>query len=167
MTDSIRKDIAALEHMTAKELRQRYEEVFGEPTRSGNRRWLIRRIAWRLQALAEGDLSERARRRAKELARDADLRLRPPLKSVELAEPVTLKTVTSKIDLSRDERLPMCGTVLSRIFKGHEYHVTVLPNGFEYDGEAYRSLTAVAYAITGSHWNGYQFFGLAKRKGTP
>jgi hypothetical protein len=52
--------------------------VFGEATRAGNKSWLIKRIAWRLQALAEGDLSERARQRAKELANDADLRLSPP-----------------------------------------------------------------------------------------
>ncbi|HRP63656.1 MAG TPA: DUF2924 domain-containing protein [Phycisphaerales bacterium] len=49
-----------------------------------------------------------------------------------------------------------------RRFKGHDYMVTVLPNGFEYDGEVYRSLSAVAHAISGSHWNGLLFFGLTK-----
>ncbi len=61
--------VAALERLTVGELRQRYLEVFGEPTRSGNRRYLIKRIVWRMQAIEEGDLSERARRRARELAR--------------------------------------------------------------------------------------------------
>ena len=60
------------------ELRTRYAEVFGETTQAGHRTWLTKRIAWRLQALAEGDLSGRARRRAAELANDADLRLAPP-----------------------------------------------------------------------------------------
>lgn len=156
-------EIETLRRMAVKELRRRHMELFGEENRSANRQYLFRRIAWRLQALAEGDLSERARRRAQELARDADLRVRPPRELVTAPSPAGLKTVTGKVAVSRDERLPMPGTVLRRVFKGHEYHVTVLPNGFEYDGQAYRSLTAVAHAITGSHWNGWHFFGMATR----
>ena len=75
---NIGREIAALRRMTPKELRARYAEVFGEPTRSGNREAMVKRIAWRLQAQAEGGLSERARRRAEQLARDADLRLTSP-----------------------------------------------------------------------------------------
>src|SRR5260370_11956029 len=71
-------EVAALQRLGPKQLRARYAEVFGEATAANNRTWLIRRIAWRLQARAEGDLSERARRRAEELADDADLRLSPP-----------------------------------------------------------------------------------------
>lgn len=153
-------EIEALRRMTVKELRRRHVELFGEENRAGNRQYLFRRIAWRLQALAEGDLSERARRRAQELARDADLRTRPPCELTMPPAPADLKTVTGRIALRRDERTPAPGTVLRRVFKAHEYHVTVLPNGFEYDGQAYRSLTAVAHAITGSHWNGWHFFGL-------
>ena len=159
----VQKEIAALRRMTVKELRKRHVELFGEENRSANRQYLFRRIAWRLQALVEGDLSERARRRAQELARDADLRSRPPPELVMAPAPADLKTVTGKVALSRDERLPMPGTLLTRVFKGHEYHVTVLSNGFEYDGQAYRSLTAVAHAITGSHWNGWHFFDMATR----
>ena len=62
MTLNIGREIAALRRMTPKELRARYAEVFGEPTRSGNREFLIKRIAWRLQSQAEGGLSEPARR---------------------------------------------------------------------------------------------------------
>src|ERR1700722_8755864 len=75
---NLAKELAALQRLGTNDLRARYAEVFAEPTRSGNRPWLIKRIAWRLQANAEGGLSERARQRAEELARDADLRLRPP-----------------------------------------------------------------------------------------
>src|SRR5438445_3315810 len=81
MTTSIEQRIAALGRMTPAQLREKYLEVFGEPSRSGNRGFLFKRIAWRIQANAEGGLSERARRRAEELARDADLRTtlpRPP-----------------------------------------------------------------------------------------
>src|SRR5438309_6991243 len=80
-TTSVEQTIAALGRMTASQLRDRYLEVFGEPSRSGNRDFLFKRLAWRIQANAEGGLSERARRRAEELARDADLRTtlpRPP-----------------------------------------------------------------------------------------
>ena len=51
--------------MTVGQLQARYAEVFGEPARSGNRQWLFRRVAWRVQAMAEGDLTERARERAR------------------------------------------------------------------------------------------------------
>ena len=66
--------------------------------------------------------------------------------------------------VQRDERVPPPGTILTRPFKGREHRVTVLPNGFEHDGEVYRSLSAVAHAITGSHWNGLLFFGLNKER---
>ena len=59
-----------------------------------------------------------------------------------------------------DDRLPMPGTMLQRKYKGHIYEVEVLDGGFAYDGEVYRSLSAVAYAITGGHWNGYLFFNM-------
>lgn len=61
-----------------RELKERYAELFGEETRTHNRAWLFKRIAWRIQSLAEGDLSERAKQRAAQLAHDADLRLSPP-----------------------------------------------------------------------------------------
>jgi hypothetical protein len=75
---NILNEVAALQRLTIAQLRQRFSEVFGEATLASNRIWLVKRIAWRMQALAEGDLSQRARQRAAELARDADLRLNPP-----------------------------------------------------------------------------------------
>jgi hypothetical protein len=73
---NVGKEVAALQRMTVRELRERYAEVFGEETPADNKAWLVKRIAWRIQALAEGDLSQRARHRAAELANDADLQLR-------------------------------------------------------------------------------------------
>jgi hypothetical protein len=75
---NIVNEVAALERLSVGRLRQHFAELCGETTKAGNRTRLVKRITWRLQALAEGDLSERARRRAAELARDADLRLNPP-----------------------------------------------------------------------------------------
>jgi hypothetical protein len=74
MDFNVVREVAALQRLTAKELRGRYAEAFGETTNTKNRAWLVKRIAWRLQALAESDLSERARLRAADLANDADLR---------------------------------------------------------------------------------------------
>src|SRR6516225_3012287 len=78
MTVNVAREAAALQRLTVPQLRQRYAEVYNETTNAGNRVWLIKRILWRMQALAEGDLSQRARQRALELANDADLRLSPP-----------------------------------------------------------------------------------------
>ncbi len=78
MTLDLDRQVAALRQMTIGQLRARYAQLTGEPSRARHKEQLLRRIAWRLQALAEGGLSERARRRAAELARDADLRLGHP-----------------------------------------------------------------------------------------
>jgi hypothetical protein len=94
--------------LTVHELRSRYGEVFGEPTLANNRVWLIKRIAWRLQALAEGDLYERARRRAVELAYDVDLRLNPP-KEADL--PLPERTTTKPGREQADRRLPPPGSI--------------------------------------------------------
>jgi hypothetical protein len=155
----VRRELAALRKMTPKELREKYAHVFGEPTRSGNRDFLVKRIAWRLQANAEGGLSERARRRAEQLARDSDVRLRAP--SVLNVAPLN-RTKTGRISDGADDRLPTRGTIITRAYKGRTIEVTVLEDGFEYEGAVHRSLSAVAKAITGSHTNGYQFFRLGK-----
>jgi len=152
---SLRRELAALEKMSAKQLRVRYRELFGDESRTGNRQWLFRRCAWRLQARAEGGLSERARRRAMEIADDADIRFVTPRQVVpDGSKPREIHST----DIKPDDRLPMASSVITRVFKGRNHDVTVQPNGFEYDGAFYKSLSAVAYAITGSHWNGYHFF---------
>jgi len=153
--NDLRRELAALEKMSTKELRHQYRELFGDESRTGNRQWLFRRCAWRLQARAEGGLSERAKRRATEIADDADVRFVPPRPVVPDGDKPRQVYST---DVKPDDRLPMPGTRITRAFKGRTYEVTVQPNGFEYDGELYKSLSAVAYAITGSHWNGYHFF---------
>ena len=155
MIQNIEQEIASLQAMTGAKLRVRYAEVFGEPARTGHKVWLIKRIVWRLQALAEGDLSERARRRAAELAQDADLRLSPPRQ----------KQITSasnqrngKASAPTNGYLPLPGTILTRWYKGQALQVQVQHHGFEYKGQVYKSLSAVAKAITGSHTSGHLFF---------
>ena len=156
---SIAREIAALQRLTVHDRRRRYAEVFGEATRSGNRFWLVKRIAWRLQALAEGGLSDRAKRRAAELANDADLRVIPP-RTLTLGtdEPPPPKTLR----FQSDDRLPPPGSVLTRKYKGRDVQVLVRADGFEYYGKVYPSLSAVAQEITGTHINGFLFFRLNK-----
>src|SRR5262249_24928360 len=116
-----------------------------------------RRLGWRLQMLAEGGLSERARRRAAELADDAEVRLMPPrVRPTPAAEPAGV--ATHVLPPRADDRLPPPGTVLTRRYKGSDVQVLVLASGFEYAGQVYPSLSAVAGAVTGSHCNGFLFF---------
>lgn len=154
MTVNVAREAAALQRLTVPQLRLRFAEVYQETTNAGNRAWLVKRILWRLQALAEGDLSERARQRAAELANDADLRLNAPATLV-LPIPATLPPTPRPQD---DDRLPPPGTILTRPYKGRTLQVQILTEGFAFDGRVYPSLSAVAKAATGSHCNGYLFF---------
>lgn len=156
----IGRETAALGKMTVAELRIRYVEVFGGSTTSRHKQFLIRRILWRMQANEEGGLSARAKRRAQELAADSDVRLTAP--RMMTATP-TAPVKAATIQISQDDRLPMPGAVIVRCYKGETIEVRVLPKGFEYEGEVYRSLSAVARKVTGTHWNGYHFFRLAKK----
>jgi hypothetical protein len=110
-----------------------------------------------MQALAEGDLSDRARARAAELARDGDLRLTAPKE-----QPEVERTAATPIAAVLDPRLPGVGTVLTRRYKGGEVRVKVAADGFEYAGDRYGSLSAVAKAVTGTHTNGFLFFRLTR-----
>jgi hypothetical protein len=152
---NIVNEVAALQRLSVGQLRQRFADLFGEATAASNRTWLIKRIAWRLQALAEGDLSERARRRAAELARDADLRLNSPQSKSTTTAPLPESV---RVSAPVDHRLPPPGTILIRPYKGQRVQVQVLTDGFAYAGRVYPSLSAVAKAVTGSHCNGFLFF---------
>ena len=151
--DAVGMEIESLRRLKTGELRTRYRDLFGEASPSFSRAHLFRRIAWRLQAETEGELSERARRRASELANDSDLRLRAP------------RSFWREIEghgesPTRDPRLPPTDTVLERVYQGQILRVTVLANGFEYHGKPYASLSAIAHRVTGTRWNGFHFFGL-------
>jgi hypothetical protein len=159
MIPDLAHQLTTLKRQTVADLRARYAELFGEPTRAGNRAWLVKRIAWRIQALAEGDLSQRARQRALELACDADLRLSPPRSTLQAMAEADTSAKPPSIRVS-DPRLPPPGTLLRRPYKGMILQVQVQEDGFVFDGQRYPSLSAVARAITGSHCNGFLFFRL-------
>lgn len=124
--------MAILHGMTIRELRKKHLEVFGDPTHSGHKQYLIRRIAWRMQSLAEGDLSVRARCRAMELAHAADIRTTMPKTATATApEPAKVQA----IHLSPDGRLPLPGAVLTRKYKGQTHIIAVRQRGFEYNDD--------------------------------
>jgi hypothetical protein len=160
---NLAQDIATLPTLSVRQLRQRYAEIFGETTNAGHKGWLVKRIAWRIQALAEGDLSERARQRARELANDANLRLTPPKPKptpTSLEFPAGQPQAAQPAPVAPDRRLPPPGGIIQRLYKGQQLQVTVLHSGFAYQGQVFASLSAVAKAITGSHCNGFLFFRL-------
>lgn len=164
MSLNVGQEVVALQQMTVRELRIRYAEVFGEETKAHNKTWLFKRIIWRMQSLAEGDLTERARKRAAELANDADVRLTLPRTSPADSTTEPQLAVTASIVIKQDDRIPPPGSVLKREYKGQTICVRVLPNGFDYDGQVYRSLSAVAKAVTGQHCNGFLFFHLNNKE---
>ena len=122
---NIAKEVAALRRLTTGQLRQRYAEAFGEATNANNKAWLVKRIAWRLQVQAEGELSERARRRAAELASDADLRLSPPVvrepkaataESVAAVPAAADRAVNDVLPIRTAHRLPPPGFIIARSY---------------------------------------------------
>jgi hypothetical protein len=169
MTTDIDQELAALPRMTTNELCERYQQLFRQPVRTRHKQYLVRKIAWRIQSLAEGDLSERARRRAAGLANDADVRLMPPKpRPAATAAPGAATGATRVVKAptgppAADARLPAPGAALVRQYKGRQVRVVVLPDGFEYEGQKYKTLTAVAKHVTGCHMNGFRFFRLEAR----
>ncbi len=106
---TIVEQIQELRGMTVNELRERYEEVFGESTNARNKDWLWKRIAWKIQELQFGGISERAKKRAREIANEHDIRVRPH-KGAFKESAATNKQKTKS-------NLPAPGTVLTRAYK--------------------------------------------------
>lgn len=144
MTESVLAQLAALQKAETKALRDRWRALFGTEPPAYNRRFLIARLSYRIQELAYGGLSAAAQSRIDDLVADEDARVQGK----------------SRVRMVRDR--PVTGTHLIREWKGVEHHVTVLADGFEYQGQSYKSLSAIARRITGTRWNGPVFFGLRK-----
>jgi hypothetical protein len=138
MTDTILAQIAALKAKSTASLRGMWLELFGKQPAVLGRRYLEDRIAFKLQELHFGGLSDRARRKLDAL--------------VDQLEP--------KAARRRDPGRPIAGTQLRRQWRDIEHVVTVREHDFEYNGRPYKSLSAVAREIAGTRWNGWLFFGL-------
>jgi hypothetical protein len=97
------------------------------------------------------------------IAQDADLPIKAPRHLVGTSQQVLQPTLRSRRKPGRDERLPAPGTILRREFQDEAIVVRVLEHGFQYQDRFYKSLSAIAREVTGTHWNGYAFFATALR----
>jgi len=138
--------LAAMQRLSVNELKVKWETLFGTPAPNNARAFLELRIGYRIQELTSGGLS-RETRRVLDLLAD------------EVEGKVTRKSMVA------DPRNPIVGTRLVREWDGAEHTVTVMKDGYDWQGRKYRSLSAVAKAITGTNWNGFRFWGLREKKG--
>jgi hypothetical protein len=142
-TDVLRR-LAALERAPTADLKQQWRELFGKEPPAFNRTYLQSRLAYRIQERAYGGLKPQTVARLEALGEKLD------------GGNIVLRRIRA------DDR-PIAGTRLVREYQGLEHVVTVQQDGFEYEGRPYRSLSAIARAITGTRWNGWTFFGLRGR----
>jgi hypothetical protein len=147
---SIEEEIAQLRDLDRKRLGVRWRNVFGKPPPEHlTRHLLFRIIAYRLQADRFGDL---------------DAETLKVLKQV--AGPESPASAVSKNLALLDQRrfAPPPGTVLIREWGRKSHRVMVMPDGYAWNGQSFDSLSQVAFAITGTKWNGPRFFGLRDRR---
>ena len=165
---SIAAQVVALTHLSIAELRVRWQEVFGEETSQRNRQYLVKRLAWELQCRHfGGELSPEAKQRLDEL--QEEFRTTPPTQWFRGARHnrAPAPSTPKRSRAVRDPAAPKPGTILSRDYHGTKVVVTVRgEREFEWRGEIFKSLSAVANAVTGSHVSGVAFFGLAKKGGS-
>jgi hypothetical protein len=137
--------LAALKAMSVKDLKAEWQALFSAPAPNNSRSFLEIRIAYRIQELTYGGPDRDTRRMLDLLADEVEGHAR---RKCQIADP----------------RNPVTGTKLIREWDGVEHTVTVLSDGFDWQGRRFKSLSAVARQITGTRWNGYRFFGLRERK---
>lgn len=163
---SIAAQVVALTHLSVAQLREKWLEVFGEPTAQRHRQYLIKRLAWELQRQHfGGELSPEAKARLEEL--QEEFRNSPPetwFKGARHNRAPSPGTPGRRKPV-RNTTAPKSGTILTRQYRGQQVTVTVRGDReFECAGEVYRSLSAVAKAVTGSHCSGNAFFGLTVKE---
>lgn len=143
---SVVKQVMDLQDMPFPDLKVKYRELFGKEPPAANRKQVVARLAYRIQEIAYGGLTEETKEKLEQIyEKHGD-----PRKG-------------RRERLKREKQgIPVAGTRLIREWKGDRYEVTVLHDGFEYEGTVYRSLSSVTKAITGAHWSGPSFFGLRK-----
>jgi hypothetical protein len=145
---SLDEEIAHLRGLELKGLRARWQSVTGREAHPHlSRHLLFAMVAYRIQAEVLGDLDAETARLLKKVG--------PARSGIEVVP------LTAEFDQRRRELLP--GTVLTREWNGHNHQVTVVNEGFSWEGRTYDSLSKIAYAITGTKWNGPRFFGLRQK----
>jgi hypothetical protein len=145
MTDTVLAQVAALKTTPTPDLKKQWRQLFETEPPPYNRRFLESRLAYRIQELAYGGLKPETIRRLERLGEELDGGDRSRRRI-------------------RADAMPIAGTRLIREWQGVEHVVTVTADGFEWQGRPYKSLSAIARAITGTRWNGWVFFGLKSRR---
>ena len=154
MTDSVLTQIAGLKTLDHNGLCQLWKTLYGKEPPAYNRTFLVSRLSYRIQELAYGGLSDETKKKMRDVLETSGFN----------------EIGGNRRELRKQTRhgvwkdMPVVGTRLVRDWNGRRYEAIAVPGGFEYDGRLYRSLSAIAKAITGTHWNGKLFFGLAKSK---
>jgi hypothetical protein len=162
---TLRQQIDELAAMDVAALQTRHLELFGEETTCAHRQHLFRKLAWHFQAKVHGGLPESAIELARSIARDTPLRNRVLTNADRRQAGMPMdNSSTTTIEPAHDARTPLPGGLIVKQYRGNTYVVTVRDNGFEYEGCLFPSLSAVAFEITRTKWNGYLFFGLTKEK---
>jgi len=148
---NILAQIAEIQSLDLAGLRERWQVLYGTTAPAYSREHLVRRLAFRVQELAHGGLSDATRAQLRAIAEQdgSGGKVRPLARR------------------NANDSAPVPGTVFVREWHGNRHEVRAVADGFEYAGKAYRSLTAVAKAITNQHWNGKLFFGLRDRRKKP
>ena len=144
MEMTVLQELAELQDMPHAALKDRWRSLYGTEPPAYKRQHMVRRLAYRVQELAYGGLSDETKAELERIAEE-DERQRQGARA-ERRKP--------------KDTHPLPGTRLVREWKGRRHEVTAIEGGFEYDGRRYKSLSAIAKAITGAHWSGPQFFGL-------
>ena len=145
MTGTVVARVAALKTMPISDLKYQWQQLFETDPPPFNRRYLESRLAYRIQELAFGGLKPETVERLQALADELD-------------------DVGSRPRRVGSKNRPVSGTQLVRDWQGVEHRVTVTDGGFLHAGKPYRSLSAIANAITGTRWNGLVFFGLKNQR---
>ena len=143
--DPIPARLVALKTTTTPDLKKQWRDLFDSEPPPFNRRYLESRLAYRIQELAYGGLKRETVKRLEALGEELDGGDR--------------KKRSIRADLK-----PIVGTRLIREWQGVEQIVTVTADGFDWQGRPYKSLSAIARAITGTRWNGWVFFGLKNHR---
>ncbi|MEL6286631.1 MAG: DUF2924 domain-containing protein [Pseudomonadota bacterium] len=147
LKNTIPARLAALKTTPTAELKAQWRDLFDSEPPPFNRRYLESRLAYRIQELAYGGLKPETVRRLERLGEELDGGDR------------------KKRSIHADRDRPITGTRLIREWQGVEHVVTVTADGFDWQGRPYKSLSAIARAITGTRWNGLVFFGLKRQGG--
>ena len=152
MSESVLRQLAELRKLDHDGLCRMWRTLYGTEPPTYVRKFLLRRLAYRIQEIAHGGLSDETKRK-----------MRAVLDTHGFDENGCKSETKHERGTRQATDAPIAGTKFVRTWNGQHYEVTAIPGGFEYDGRRYRSLTAVAKAITGTHWNGRVFFGGAPK----